>query len=349
MFFHSLKLHKVPHVLTLAFVFVALLSCDVMNGDYHKDYSYSLVSNDVIYDSLSHAAFTGIIIHKGKMYLAFREGRSHRPKTDGDYGIIKVLVNDGSGWSESATIRDETKDLRDPFLLEINGKLRVYIGYNTFENGHYQHSGSVYADYDGQNWSELKPLSHDVPHIVWFWKVRKYENTLYSVAYLEGERPALLSSSDGVSWKTITLFNLEGIMSEADMGFIGNTMYVCLRKDQPVGSVSWWGISKYPFESFSWREMNACVESPELATLPYSNSLVLAGRERVKDSEVMNVSLFTVSLDGNLNRINTVCSEEGGDRGYPGIAVIGNKMYCSYYTGNENQARIMMATFGINY
>lgn len=327
------------------------ISChdNIIMEDSDRDYTFHLESNDIIYDNNSHSAFTGIVNYKGNLYLAFREGNAHRPASVLDYGVIKILVNKGAEWTECAVIGDETKDLRDPFLIEIDGKLRAYIGYNTFEDGHYQHSGSVYSDFNGQTWSEVKSLSHDVPHIVWLWKVRKYEDTYYSVAYLEGEKPALLSSSDGVNWKTVTLFNLEGVLSEADMGFVDNAMYVCLRKDQPIGSKSWWGVAKYPFNDFSWSEMSKCIESPELIRLPYSKSFLLSGRERVIDSEVVNVSLFTVTTDGQLSDINTLASEAGGDRGYPGMIVIGDKLYCSYYTGNENQAIIKLATFGIDY
>ena len=347
----SLELRKFCNFLRISCVVLLFLvtSCNKLIDDVVREYSFSLESNAVVYDNNSHSAFTGLINYKGNLYLSFREGISHRPATPADYGVIKVLVSDGTRWTECAVIKDETKDLRDPFLVEVEGKLRVYIGYNTFEGDRYQHSGSVFADYDGQRWSDVKPLSHDVPHIVWLWKVRKFENLYYSVAYLEGEKPALLSSADGVSWKTVTLFNLEGVLSEADMGFIGSTMYVCLRKDQPVGSLSWWGVSKYPFDSFSWTEMTSCIESPELVRLPYSKSLLLAGRERVQESETVNVSLFSVTPEGELNRISTMISEESGDRGYPGMAVIGNKLFCSYYTGHESLSRIMMATFGIEY
>lgn len=327
---------------------LVITSCNKTIDDPVREYHLSLESSDTVYDNNTHSAFTGLVSHKGKLYLSFREGNAHRPATSADYGVIKILVNNGTSWTESAVIKDENKDLRDPFLIEMEGKLRVYIGYNTFEGDRYQHSGTVYSDFDGNRWSEVKPVTHDVPHIVWLWKVRFFDEIYYSVAYLEGEKPALLSSTDGINWKTVTLFNLEGVLSEADMGFVGNTMYVCLRKDQPVGSRSWWGVSKYPFDSFSWTEMTSCIESPELARLPYSNLLLLAGRERVQDSETVNVSLFSATPEGELNRISTLLSEDGGDRGYPGMAVVGNKLYCSYYSGDENHARIILSLFGID-
>ena len=261
--------------------------------------------------------------------------------------MIKVLSNNGAGWKECGIIRDATKDLRDPFLIEVDGKLRAYIGYNTFEGDRYQHSGSVYSDFENGEWSDVKAITHDVPHIVWLWKVRKYEDKYYSVAYLEGELPALLFSKDGITWKIVTYFQLDGILSEADMAFIGKTMYVCLRKDQPIGSPSLWGVAKYPFEEFKWVQMGKCVESPELLRLPYSNDILLAGRERYVPSPDVSASLFSVSLNGEMSKIATLDTETDGDVGYPSLVVKDGVLYCSYYIGFESKAQIKISKLSI--
>lgn len=337
--------HHIYRYVSLTLFATMLNSCEGESLSENREYTLTMISNEVVYDNTNHAAFTGLLSFQDKLYVAFREGVSHRPATSEDYGNIKIFQNDGTGWKENTTIADKTKDLRDPFLIETrDGKLRAYIGFNTFEEGQYQHSGSVYADFDGSIWSELKSLTHDLPHIVWLWKVRRYKDTYYSVAYLEGEYPALLSSKDGVNWKTVTLFHIEGIFSEADMCFLDDNMHVCIRKDQPIGSPSYWGVARYPFTDFTWTEMTACIESPELIRLPHSRSLYLAGRERIPSSETIDVSLFSVTTDGVLTKISTLISEEGGDRGYPSMAVNDGKLYCCYYTG-EDQCKIMMATF----
>lgn len=312
-----------------------------------KEYELSLLNNSTVYDNNNHAAFTGMVNYNGVFYLAFREGTAHRPASVADYGVIKVLSNNGSGWKECGIIRDATKDLRDPFLIEANGKLRAYIGYNTFEGDRYQHSGSVYSDFENGVWSSVKTLYHDVPHIVWLWKVRKYQDWYYSVGYLEGEYPVLLSSNDGVRWKTVAEFKLDGILSEADMAFIGKTMYVCLRKDQPVGSPSFWGAAKYPFEEFKWIEMDRCVESPDLLRLPYSNHILLAGRERYVSSSDVSASLFSVSLNGEMIKISTLDTETDGDVGYPSLVVKDDVLYYSYYTGFESKSQIKLSTLSL--
>lgn len=312
-----------------------------------REYDFAVLTNETVYDEHNHAAFTGLLDYRGTLYLAFREGASHRPSSTADYGVIKVLARNGSLWKENAVIRDPAKDLRDPFLVKVGGVMRMYIGYNTFEGERYQHSGSVYADYEDGKWSEVKPVRHDVPHIAWLWKVRKYADKYYSVAYLEGEQPVLLRSSDGVDWETVTSFPLEGILSEADMAFVGKTLYVCLRKDQPVGSPSLWGVARDPFEAFTWTEMTTCVESPELLRLPFSNSILLAGRERHPSSSEVSTTLFCCSAAGELSKVATLETGMGCDTGYPGLALKDGSLYCSYYMGKQNAAHIQFSKLSV--
>ncbi len=313
----------------------------------YKNYSFTLQSQSVVYDNSNHAAFTCIYDNGSQLLMAFREGTAHRPSSEAEYGCIKVLTQNGKGWSVSATISDATKDLRDPFIAEVDGHLRMYIGYNTFEAGGYQHSGTVYSDYINGIWSEVRAVNHDLNHIAWLWKVRKHNDKYYSVAYLEGERPALLVSDDGVNWSTVTLIDLEGILTEADMCFVGETIYVCLRKDTPVSEPAYWGVATYPFISFTWTEMERHIESPELLWLPYSGALLLSGRE-VKTTGEVNVTLFSASFDGRLEEITCMENSIGGDKGYPGLAYSDGKLYCGWYSGTKSSSSVSLTTWDID-
>lgn len=312
----------------------------------YKNYSFTMQTQSVVYDNSNHAAFTSIYDNDGQLLMAFREGTAHRPASEAEYGCIKVLTQTGAGWTVSATISDATKDLRDPFITEVDGHLRMYIGYNTFEAGVYQHSGSVYSDYINGSWSDVKAVNHDLDHIAWLWKVRKHNNKYYSVAYLEGEKPALLVSNDGVNWTTLTLFDLEGILTEADMCFVGDKIYVCLRKDTPVSDPAYWGVASFPFTDFTWSEMERHIESPELLWLPYSGKLLLAGRD-VKENGEISVTLFSVSFDGSLEEIDKMETSIGGDKGYPGLAYRDGKLYCGWYCGTKSAASVSLTTWNV--
>lgn len=312
-----------------------------------KNYIFTMQSQGIVYDNSNHAAFTSIYGRRGQLLMAFREGTAHRPASEAEYGCIKVLTQNGANWSVSATISDATKDLRDPFITEVDGHLRMYIGYNTFESGVYQHSGTVYSDYVNGSWSEVRAVNHDLNHIAWLWKIRKHNNKYYSVAYLEGEKPALLVSDDGVNWSTVTFFDLEGILTEADMCFVGETMYVCLRKDTPVSEPAYWGVASYPFTSFAWTEMGRHIESPELLWLPYSGKLLLAGRD-VKTTGEVSVTLFSASFDGSVEEITTMDTNIGGDKGYPGLVYRNGILYCGWYSGTKSAASISLTTWNVD-
>ena len=313
----------------------------------YKNYTLTLQSQNVVYNNTCHAAFTSVYDNEGQLMMAFREGTAHRPASEAEYGSIKVLSKNGNSWEVCATISDATKDLRDPFITKVDGHLRMYIGYNTFDNGTYQHSGTVYSDYINGRWSEVKPVIHDLNHIAWLWKVRKHNNKYYSVAYLEGEKPALLVSDDGVNWSTVTLFDLVGILTEADMCFVGETMYVCLRKDTPVSEPAYWGVAIYPYTSFTWTEMERHIESPELLWLPYSGELLLSGRD-VKTTGEVNVTLFSASFDGRLEEITCMETSMGGDKGYPGLAYSNGKLYCGWYSGTKSSSSVSLTTWNID-
>ncbi len=299
----------------------------------YKNYTLSLQSNDLIYDNNDYSSFTSILDYEDKLFVAFREGPNHRPNSEEENGSIKVIEKSGDEWIVNTTITGANKDLRDPFLMKVDNHLRIYIMCNSFEGGEYHQAGTLYSDYINGNWSELKPLHHDLNHTGCFWRVRKYGDKYYSVAYCTKEYPTLMVSDDGINWTTVTEFQIsKEYLNEADMCFVGDMMYVCLRKALPYSDPSWWGVAKYPFNDFTWQEMETHIESPALIWLPYSSTLLLTGRERDESGRNANVSLFSADKNGKLARIIQLDGGFGSDRGYPGLLYKDRQLYCSYYT-----------------
>ncbi len=312
-----------------------------------KEYSFSMISNNVIYDNNNYAAFTTLTEYKGTQYVAFREGSRHGATSEEEFGGIRVLRYSNGRWESYAYIQDPEKDLRDPCFVESNGNLRIYMGYAAMEQGMINFKGSAFVDLMDGYGSKIQTIKHDLPHIAWLWKVRKYDGRYYSVAYAtEGGNPFLLTSEDGIDWKTITEFKIDDYnLTEADICFVGRTMYVCLRKDGSAGDPSYWGVAEYPFTDFQWKKMESHIESPELISLPYSNSLVLAGREVTEIATY--VSLFNVSVGGKLSRISALAEENGGrtSKGYPGLLFIDGNLYCSYYASYNGNCVIFYSLF----
>lgn len=339
------------HLLLLFF----FISCTAIDNNSNEKYFYTLcVSNDTcIYSNDKHVAFTSLIKYKGDVYLAFREAVNHVPTNKAEYGIIRVLKKEDNNWTPLFTLRNQNMDLRDPFFIVKNDHLRIYCGYNQFvgESSRYQHSGTAYSDFIDGSWSDFKIVRHDASHIVWIWKIREYKDQYYGVGYLEGYKPILFISDDGEKWETINELDVEGIVSEADLNFIGDSLYICLRKDEPTGSPSYWGKSIYPFKSVEWSVMNKSIACPEFFFLPKSYQMWLVGREYFTDEsgKIFSVAITCneVSTNGILSNPLKINEGEGWDKGYPSILWDNKNLYISYYCIDNNTSQIRLQTLNL--
>lgn len=320
-------------------VFVTIMLAASVLYAQHKDTNdadwIKVVDDTCIYDNKSHAAFTTMEEWDGQMYVAFREGRAHFA-SDTDKGTIRVLKKTKRGWKTDKVFKEEGKDLRDPCFVKWNGKLLMY-------------SIARCAELTKKGWSGFTRLNSNANHYVNVWKVRCYKDKLYCVGNYGGYWPVLMSSSDGINWTVIDEFRIGGDASEADLCFVGDSLYICLRIDKPIGSNSMWGKSVYPFNETRWSLMDVSVSSPEM--IQYSdNTILLAGRERdyyqTGGKNATYVSLFAVDMDGKVKG-RYVVDENSGDQGYPSFyRDKKDNFYMSYYTG-QGQTSIRMMTFKV--
>lgn len=309
-------------------VFVVILLSEVVYAQGSKEENsgwLKIIDDTCIYDNSNHAAFTAMEEWQGQLYVAFREAGSHF-STDTDKGVIKVLKKERRGWVTDKVFVEEGKDLRDPCLVKWKGKLALY-------------SIARYAELTNKGWSDFTKLKTDANHYVNIWKVRNYKDTLYCVGNYGDYWPVLMNSTDGINWHVIDEFRIGGNASEADLCFVGDSLYICLRIDKPIGSNSMWGKSAYPFDKTQWSLMDVSVSSPEM--LQYSdNTIFLAGRERdyhqVEAKKATYVSLFAVDMDGKIKE-KYVVDKNSGDQGYPSFYKDEKgRFYMSYYAGHRH-------------
>lgn len=323
-----------------AIAVVAILQFLIMAYTYagvsKEDTWIHVISDECIYDSNNHAAFTSLEKWRGKMMVAFREAGYHRA-TDTDKGKIRVLQETKDGWRPQQTFSVEGEDLRDPGFLSFNNRLFLYMN-------------DYYSEYKRDGWTDLKPISHDAYYSPYIWKKRVYKKVAYGIGNAYGRWPMLLKSDDGANWKVVCEYKLGGNASEADMVFVADTMYICFRIDTPAGSNSMWGKSVYPFTESQWSMMDISVASPEMM-LYSDNTILLAGREydfhRENAKDQINMTLFAVNKEGKVKQ-KYIVNGQGGDQGYASFSR-GKKgiYYMSYYAGLENTA-VHILTFRIN-
>lgn len=327
---------------------MSLLACDNEDSEsvpIIEKFNIKVIDDIVVYDSSTHSAFTCLRKYKNEYYLAFREGTTHRPISKKEYGKIRILKFQNNNWESIAVLSDDDKDLRDPYLLIKNDKLVVYCGYNQIKDDGYSHSGTSYCVF-GESTNSFRDIVHDAPHVVWLWKIREHKGEYYGVAYLETEKPRLMKSVDGVSWKTISVIPLNNC-SEADLLFKADSLFMCIRQEG-AGNPSYWGKSCYPFVKTDWIEMDVSVASPELYFLTDSQML-LAGREysfgKKNKPDSINVSLFTLNTLGETKRVNVFDTSRLGDKGYPSFCLLGNSSIgMSYYQGVSDKSVIKLAS-----
>lgn len=284
-----------------------------------------VIRDNTVYDVDKHTAFTTLESYKGHLYLAFREAEHHLSTSD-DKGVITILKETKGKWKKHQTLSFPNADLRDPFLLKWKGRLILY-------------TVGAYSELLDQGWTPLVNLKHNAKHPLNIWKMREYKGVLYGVGNAGGEWPILLSSKDGINWDVIQEFKLGGNASEADLCFIGDTVYICIRVDEPVGSMSLWGTGTYPFNDINWNVMNVSVASPELMAIS-DDLMLLSGREYNLHSEEgadgIYVSVFTINKRGMvMDRIHTDV-EQWGDKGYPSFCFNNGRYYMSYYSGFDH-------------
>lgn len=326
-------------LLTLVVFAVILLSGIVyaQTGSINKSDWLKIIDDTCIYDNNDHAAFTTMEEWNGILLVAFREGGAHHA-SDTDKGRIRVMQKKNRKWKTQYVFAKEGIDLRDPDIVRFGDKLFLYT------------LNMNYSELTKNGWTELKPIINNASYKPSIWKKRVHNGKMYGIGYYWERWPVLMESEDGINWDVVTEYRIGGNASEADICFVRDTMYICLRIDSPIGSNSMWGKSVYPYKECKWSMMDISVSSPEM--IQHSeNTILLAGRERDFHQNGGNnstyVTLFVVDLDGNVKE-RYVVDKNSGDQGYPSFYK-DNKgnYYMSYYAG-QGQTSVRLLTFKVN-
>jgi len=181
--------------------------------------SLELVSVQRIWDQAPHSAFGDIIRFRDQFFCVFREGRWHVAKPgEEDDGKLRVITSkDGDAWRPAALIAEKGIDLRDPHLsITAGNRLMIVAGGSRYPNGVYEgRQPRVFFSQDGSTWTKPHPVleeGHWLWRVTWnkgrAWGVSKY-STLGKEITAESRRTRLVSSADGVEWKTAAEFGQE--------------------------------------------------------------------------------------------------------------------------------------------
>lgn len=322
------------------FIFAMLVVCIFTNASAQnlalkKVYS---VSNEA-----PHSAFTDLIKHKKVFYCVFREGNGHIPHGENGDGVIKIRTSkNGKKWQTLVVLEKEGVDLRDPKISVMpNGNLMALMGGSVYRDGKYiSRATHVSFSEDGKTFSDPTPVDIDKFDEHWLWRVTWHGDTGYGISYFgQPSQAALLATKDGVNYKVIKKFGLDGQPNEGTIRFDGDKMIVLLRtagKDNRAVV----GNALPPYDNWEWNTLDIFLGGPEFTVL--GDKLIAAGRKHPeKEGETVATVVGAFDLQGNWKEYFKVPSNN--DTSYPGMVVDKKKIWMSYYSGHQGNTAIYIA------
>lgn len=248
-----------PTALAASLALLAVSSCGV---DEFVDALYApppdfVTGERVMYSDGLHNENTEMIVLDDRILLIFRGGETGQIGSDAAHILVYASMDQGKTWAKqsevSAAKLEGMRDIRDPKLVEMNGKLYLYA-ISRLPGGHYRdiggHAWTVRAESTdkGVTWTEPEKTFTDVDAMgaetFWgFWRFTKRretaadgaeQETLYALGYDDGDtQVGMFSSKDGVHWekRSIVVASYDDVPSEAELQFFGDTAVALVRMD----------------------------------------------------------------------------------------------------------------------
>lgn len=298
-----------------------------------------------VWDEAPHNAFTSLCYFKNKFFLTFREGSEHASK-DGRIRVIKS--NKGYLFEEDTLFRDSSFDLRDPKIMNYQDSL-LYLIYCKADRERRIIQTALRVSADGVNWSE--EIIYNEGNKWWLWSLTNYKKRIIFTAYnyfdsrlnrlyelnIE-DRNRFLVAKD-------SLFD-QYYPGEASMALSsdGDTAFCAIRTGYNMPSVLGYSVKSDSLKKWSWKTDNYFIAGgPLLINLKDIGMLLLTRNEK---NQLGVYSINSKTLSKKLIFV----LPSGGDNGYAGYAVVGQKIYFSYYSSHEgNKARIYVAAMELDY
>ncbi|MBU2977931.1 hypothetical protein [Alteromonas sp. C1M14] len=292
----------------------------------------------------SHAAFTDLTYYQDQLLCCYRIASNH---ISGDGHIEIARLTPQAKVVQRERIHLPNADLRDPKLsVDGNGRLwlMAFARFRAVDNQHgYTKMLSWFSD-NGLSWSSAHPFGDN--HW-WLWRIAWLDNQAFGLAYHRPlqqldlcighpHRQMFRQSKPAMSLKRDNL----GYPNESALLFgKRKEIYGLVRRDADTFSAQL-GVSKPPYTSWHWQDLNTYIGGPAMIRLTEKSALV-AGRNWTGCE--FKTQLWLLDLDtAKLTPLYTLPSAK--DNSYPGLVIQGDILYVSYYSGHcDNQTRVYLA------
>ena len=306
----------------------------------------AVITVERVWDRAAHNAFTDILHVGGAIYLTFREGSGHTPGLD---GTIRVLRSDDHGhtWRSVALLAEEGVDLRDPKLsVTPRGRLMLTLGGSMYEGSAVikREPRVAFSPPSGEGFGEPVPARID-PSIAtnddWLWRVTWHRDVGYGAVYAFDEEAwtlHLVKTRDGMAYENITRLELEDKPNETTLRFLSDGTMLALVRREGGTRTAQLGRSTPPYESWQFEDLGVPIGGPNLLVLS-DEEYVIAGREYTPTSSRTSLGVlragepFAFGLE----------LPSAGDTSYPGLLVLQDELWVSYYSGHQGQVGVYLA------
>lgn len=296
-----------------------------------------------IWDNNSYAAFTSLIKFQGKYYCSFREGESHIFDKNGKAeGKVRILVSKNGGkWESAALIGKPDYDLRDPKLsVTSDGRLMVIIGGSVYKNKVLTASyPQVVFSSDGKNFTEPQAIHIDsqaYTGLDWLWRATWDGDTGYSVNYghyNDSNMLYLLCTKDGINFNLVSKITMDGYPNETTVRILPDKRMLMMIRRDSGDKLGCWGVSEPPYTNWKMTKMGLRLGGPDFIYI--NDNLIIAGTRSLSIQGSSKTVLLKGNIDGHFEEAFVLPS--GGDCSYPGLLIVGNELWVSYYSSHETQ------------
>jgi hypothetical protein len=318
-----------------AVIGILILFSTVTSAAENPSLSVTLIETRKIWGNAPHNAFTDLIRFRDRWFCAFREGETHA-SPDGKLRII--TSTDGVKWESSAVFSSSTSDLRDAKLSTTPENQLMLSGAETLhDKSDHVHQSLAWFSADGSKWTRRYEIGD--PDF-WLWRVTWHRETAYSFAYGCGKKRGtrLYSCRDGRTFGIRAELSIDAYFpNEASVLFKGDTAYCLMRCDGRPNTAKF-GISEAPYTKWKWKDTGIYVGGPQMILLPDGRVL---GAGRLLDGDPCTALFLIDTSTGKTSRILKLPS--GGDTGYPGMIIIGDRLWVSYYSSHEGKTSIYLS------
>jgi len=291
-------------------------------------YRLELVSVNRIWGGNSHDAFTSLAEHNGILYCAFRHSSGHNTR-DGKIKVIKS--QNGSNWEEMAILSVKGKDLRDPKLSINSGGELVLVGLgrsSAAQNN--RHVTYTWRFRDGR-WSDANLDTNS--ENTWKWGVGRVDNQIYSIAYSgKDKHGTLYRSRNGQKWEKVSdrIFpDIKDYPNESAFVEIEGKSILCLLRKNEGNKRAKLGVSKPPYKTWDWKDLDKQIGGPSLIRLPNGDIYAC-----VRLYQPVRTSICRVDVE-NGRLVEMIKLPSGNDTSYAGMVLFNGQLYISYYSNHE--------------